>query len=61
MVHGPEVLSKYKIIVDRRRNELKRLYPGISLSDLGDLLSDFIHELRNCSLGQFNDWYELYK
>jgi hypothetical protein len=61
MVNGPEVFSMYNVIVDQRYKELKKANPTKTVSELGELIRPFINSLREGSLSDLTEMYELYK
>lgn len=59
MIYGVGVGAKYGTIVEGRKAEL---YARGSPTDphIQQQLDQFITEVKNCSLPEFNMWYELY-
>ena len=60
MIHGPGVQIKYSAILEARRTEIFAVKNEDESVKLAKLLA-FQDELRNGTIEQFNEWYEIYK
>jgi hypothetical protein len=61
VIHGQGVAGKYNIIMEGRRQEL---FAGVPVADHPakiEELGQFQSMIRNCTMPEFNEWYDLYK